>query len=204
MVEYNLETDRILLREWRFSDIGDIYVSIRDSEISKWMLPPPFKFLRNPAGRFVCRILRLSGKGLRLICIKIWHPKIVREYKFSIVFKDIGKVIGVVTILKYGKQEDCARIGFWIGKKHWGRGLATEAVKLALGFGFKILNLNSIDTWTFGRNTGSIRVLEKCGFKLKNIVRDAYIKFGQKQDRLNYRILKAEFENLQQQDFYRS
>jgi hypothetical protein len=47
------------------------------------------------------------------------------------------------------------------------------------------------------------RVLEKCGFKLENIVKGAYIKFKQKEDKLNYRILKAEFENLQKQDFSR-
>lgn len=201
MAEYNLETDRILLRELRFSDIGDIYVSIRDSEIGKWTLPPPFKFLKNPAGRFICRILRLVGKGLRLICVRVWHPKIAREYKFSIVSKNIGKVIGIVTLTIHKEQEVCARIGFWIGKEYWGKGLATEAVKLSLRFGFKILNLDSIDAWTFGRNAKSIRVLEKCGFKLENIVKGAYIKFKQKEDKLNYRILKTEFENLQKQDF---
>jgi RimJ/RimL family protein N-acetyltransferase len=71
-----------------------------------------------------------------------------------------GQVAGYV--LSYedkGKPE----VSYWLGKAFWGQGIATEALSLFLA------NVNKKRP-IYGRaakdNTGSIRVMEKCGFQI--------------------------------------
>jgi RimJ/RimL family protein N-acetyltransferase len=51
-------------------------------------------------------------------------------------------------------------IGYWIGREHWGRGVATRALALFLDE----LPARPVYAHVAGHNTGSVRVLEKCGF----------------------------------------
>lgn len=56
--------------------------------------------------------------------------------------------------------------GYIIGdKKYWGCGLASQAVQLISDYALNRLNLNKIEAGVTDGNTGSIRVLEKNGFK---------------------------------------
>jgi ribosomal-protein-alanine N-acetyltransferase len=58
-----------------------------------------------------------------------------------------------------------AYLGYSIGKRWNGRGLATEAVGVAVDFAFGDLGLHRVQAAVMPRNTGSIRVLEKNGFR---------------------------------------
>lgn len=70
-----------------------------------------------------------------------------------------GDVVGnIVSWVQDGQRE----VGYWIGRAHWGRGIASRALALFLAEG-------EVDRPLFAHvaahNGGSIRVLEKCGFK---------------------------------------
>lgn len=51
-------------------------------------------------------------------------------------------------------------IGYWIGKRFWGKGVATAGVKQFL----KLVQERPLYAWVARHNLGSIRVLEKAGF----------------------------------------
>jgi len=51
-------------------------------------------------------------------------------------------------------------VGYWIGRRFWGRGLATEAVAELVG----IVDARPLYAEVVRTNVASIRVLEKCGF----------------------------------------
>lgn len=53
-------------------------------------------------------------------------------------------------------------VGCWIGRKHWGRGVATRALTLFL----TEIDTRPLHAHVVDHNIGSIRVLEKCGFRL--------------------------------------
>ena len=60
-------------------------------------------------------------------------------------------------------QQDGVRlVGYWIGKEYWGKGVATEALALFL----YIVTARPLHAHVARHNLASIRVLEKCGFRL--------------------------------------
>jgi RimJ/RimL family protein N-acetyltransferase len=52
-------------------------------------------------------------------------------------------------------------VGYWIGQAYWGRGIATTALALFLGY----MTTRPVYAYVAAHNAGSIRVLEKCGFQ---------------------------------------
>jgi RimJ/RimL family protein N-acetyltransferase len=59
------------------------------------------------------------------------------------------------------EQSGRRTVGYWIGSRHWGRGIATKALTLFLGR----VTLRPLYAYVAVHNVGSIRVLEKCGFR---------------------------------------
>jgi RimJ/RimL family protein N-acetyltransferase len=191
--QMNLESPRVCLRELKLTDLVDVYVNIRHKGVGRWSQPPPFRCAENALGRFAWRLGGHLSKVMRVVRQMIFPPRVRTEVRFAIVIKETDKVIGVVTLSQISQPHRSAQVGFWIGRRYWGRGLTTEALKLVLEFSFTELKLDRVDAWTFEKNMASIRVMEKCGFKLGNAVRRAYFKFNQYHDQLNYRILKSEW-----------
>jgi len=54
-------------------------------------------------------------------------------------------------------------VGYWIGKEHWGKGVATRALAAFL----LLVTERPLHAHVAEHNVGSIRVLEKCGFRLE-------------------------------------
>jgi RimJ/RimL family protein N-acetyltransferase len=53
------------------------------------------------------------------------------------------------------------QIGYWIDRRYWGRGVATTALALFLCW----MTARPLHAYVAVHNAGSIRVLEKCGFR---------------------------------------
>ena len=56
------------------------------------------------------------------------------------------------------------KLGYWIGQEYWGRGIATAALTAFLGE----LTERPLYADVLRTNVGSLRVLQKCGFRLLN------------------------------------
>ena len=80
-----------------------------------------------------------------------------------------------------------AEIGYWLGEDHWGRGLATEAVRAITDHAFAHHDICRIYAHVFEWNAASARVLEKVGYvfegRLKSVTKD-----GKTIDQLMYAI----------------
>jgi RimJ/RimL family protein N-acetyltransferase len=59
-------------------------------------------------------------------------------------------------------QEGELEVTYWIGKKHWGKGVATQALKKLL----QEITHRPIFARAAKDNIGSVRVLQKCDFKI--------------------------------------
>ncbi len=91
-----------------------------------------------------------------------------------------GNLCGVVgLVLQQDVYEKSAEIGYWIGEPFWGKGIASEAVKLMTDFGFNELNLRRIYAAVFEFNIASMKVLEKNGYLNEGILKKAVFKNGE-------------------------
>ncbi len=93
---------------------------------------------------------------------------------------------GIGLFLQQDVERFSAEIGYWLGEAHWGRGLATAAVREFTEFAFGQFELCRIYANVFAWNTGSVRVLEKAGYQFEGRMRSAAVKDGQVVDNLLY------------------
>ena len=86
-----------------------------------------------------------------------WRRVLANDRNVVRVIEVDGEVAGNIGSWEQdGKQ----LVGYWLGRKFWGRGLATAA----LGEFVDELGVRPLHAWVATSNVGSIRVLEKCGF----------------------------------------
>ncbi|WP_183308266.1 GNAT family N-acetyltransferase [Dysgonomonas hofstadii] len=78
-----------------------------------------------------------------------------------------------------------------MGEPYWGKGYATETVRLLLNFAFEALNLLRVYTNIYEYNTGSMKVLEKVGFEKEAVIKSSVIKEGKIIDEYLYSIRKT-------------
>lgn len=115
------------------------------------------------------------------------------NYMFAIMHKMNEEHIGNVKIGSIHPVYNHADIGYIVGeKKYWGQGLASEAVYLAAKYSFCNLNLHKLNAGVIAPNIGSIRVLEKLGFKREACIRDDVLQNDKYFDVYYYGVLKTE------------
>ncbi len=77
--------------------------------------------------------------------------------KKTILYDD--QVAGhILSFEQFGKPS----VSYWIGRAYWGKGIATRALSAFL----KVLKARPLYARTAKENIASLRVLEKCGFKI--------------------------------------
>ena len=91
--------------------------------------------------------------------------------RWATIYKPDNKLIGFAG-LKYLPEFDETDIGFRFLPEYWGKGLATEASKEIITYGFETLDLQKIIAIASAANVGSCKVLEKSGLTLYKT--DAY------------------------------
>ncbi len=84
---------------------------------------------------------------------------------FAIIAFPGGKHIGNIKIGPIHPHYPHADISYFIGdRSSWGKGYATEAIKLVTEWAFSELGLHKVQAGVFDENIGSIRALQKAGF----------------------------------------
>jgi RimJ/RimL family protein N-acetyltransferase len=132
--------------------------------------------MRPPEERDIDAIVRICGdwsvaSGLAFVP----HPYGAEDARFfldevvpkgwvwAIQERGANDLIGVVGLAPE-QGTDKVELGYWLSPLHWHRGIATEAARAAIDFGFSTLNLAHIKSGYFESNPASGRVLEKIGF----------------------------------------
>ena len=144
----HIETERLILRPWRESDLPDFYAYASHPDVgihAGW----------NPH--------RSMEESKQILAMFIREKKV-----FTLELKETGKVIGSLGLEEpnpdpvtdgYGRE-----IGYVLGKEYWGRGLMPEAVRAVIGYCFDVLHYDYLTCSHFLRNDRSRRVIEKIGF----------------------------------------
>ena len=87
-----------------------------------------------------------------------WRTKVLRPENVTRTILVGGLVAGYIG----SWEQDTKRlVAYWIGREHWGKGIATRALAE-----FLVLEpIRPLHAWVALHNVASIRVLEKCGFR---------------------------------------
>ena len=87
-----------------------------------------------------------------------WRTKVLRPENLSCTIVVDGSVVGYISSWE---QDGKRLVAYWIGREHWGKGIATRALSEFLA----LESTRPLHAWVAVHNIGSIRVLEKCGFR---------------------------------------
>jgi ribosomal-protein-alanine N-acetyltransferase len=85
-------------------------------------------------------------------------------------------------------------IGYFLNQEHWGKGIATRAIKAATSYAFKEFDIVRVYAEPFADNTGSRRALAKAGYSLEATFKNNVIKNGMIKDSCIYAVLKEDFK----------
>lgn len=111
---------------------------------------------------------------------------------FAIAVKKDGLHIGNIKLGSIHWIHGVADVGIMIGEKaFWGQGLATEAIKLVVDYGFNMLNLRRLEAGCYSNNQASIRAFQKAGFVEEGRLRRRYFWKGEYVDRVCLAIIKG-------------
>ncbi|MCE4956818.1 GNAT family N-acetyltransferase [Macrococcoides caseolyticum] len=113
---------------------------------------------------------------------------------YRVIIGQADTIYGVCSITVNNKHKK-GEIGYMIHPDYWGKGIATQAAKDLIRYGFDDLSLNRIYAVTDVRNNGSIRVLEKCGLQREGHMRQDKIVRGNFRDSYMYSLLRFEYHN---------
>jgi RimJ/RimL family protein N-acetyltransferase len=105
-----------------------------------------------------------------------------RAVHFAIERRDRAGLIGGIELYALDNPHRCAELRFWIAHGEWGQGLAGEAARAVLRFGFHDLKLHRIDAMHLVRDVAASAVLAKIGMRREGILRERVRKAGRFED----------------------
>ncbi len=152
-----LRGEKCSIRPIALSDVTSKYVRwLNDKEVNQYL---------------ESRFSRATLPGVRA-----YIKKAIKDsdtYLFAIIDSKTGEHIGNIKLGPVNLHHQCAEIGFFIGEKSfWGKGYASEAIRLIEQFAFNDLKLHKLTAGAYANNIGSVKLLEKCGFKKEGVMKD--------------------------------
>ncbi|MBO0903429.1 GNAT family N-acetyltransferase [Jiella sp. MQZ13P-4] len=138
-------TPRLRLRPLRLDDAETLAALLDDFEVVRMLARVPWPYGVADAESFICDY----GD----------------ETVFAVCLKASGELVGVCGLHPGRRGGNAGDLGYWIGRRHWNQGYATEAAHAAIDYGFTALGLDEITVSCRVINEASRRVVWKCGFR---------------------------------------
>jgi len=148
-----IETERLLLRKITLDDKEELFKLHSNPEVQKYTGEPVVETIDEIENAIQSRINDYKKYGYGR-----WATFLKNEMQF----------VGWAG-LAYLPEFDEIDLGYRFLPTYWGKGLATEASKSILTYGFDILKLKKIIAIAMKENKASIRVMEKIGMKFYKI-----------------------------------
>jgi len=112
------------------------------------------------------------------------------EYYLAITLPS-DELVGFIRLGLNGVQ--AAKLGYAIRADHWGQGLATDAARAMIDFGFGTLALHRVSAAIGPDNAASIALVQRLGFQHEGRIRDHVYTNGVWRDSLLYSVLRYEW-----------
>lgn len=144
-----LETERLILRTWRYGDADALFEICRDPQVMLRIGDrKPYETVEK-AKEFLNWAIPYQLKNG--FC------------RWAVIEKSNGKIIGSCGFARREMKE--VELGYLFARQSWGKGFATEAAGACLEYGFRNLGFEIVIALTDVDHIKSQRVLEKIGFR---------------------------------------
>lgn len=171
-----LTTAGLVLRPFTVADADVLEAVINDAEIAAGTMTIPHPYPKGAGRPFIEQHAERWGAG--------------KSATWAITGTD-GELLGAIS-LRFTLAHRRAEVGYWIARKAWGRGAATEALRAVIAFGFDVLGLHRVDAHHFVENPASGRVMQKAGMRSEGRRRGAVFRDGVPRDVEEYAILATD------------
>jgi RimJ/RimL family protein N-acetyltransferase len=147
----------IKLREFKQEDKSDLIRILNEAEVSKYLSSKiPVPYTSEDAHWWI-------HTGSKIGIVKAIEAE--------------GQLIGCIGLNRGEfEYERSAEIGYWITKEFWRKGIATQSIDEIVSYAFETTDIVRVFGSVFSENLASMRVLDKCGFELEAIHKQAIYK----------------------------
>lgn len=153
-----LETPRLILRGMRVSDAADMFAYAKDPAVTEFLTWYPHANAEETR-----QYLTYVGQRYRTGDF----------YDWAVVDQESGHMIGTCGFTSFNCPSDSAEVGYVLNPAYQGRGLATEAVRRVIRFGFEELELHRIEAHFMEGNDASRRLMERVGMTFEGFARES-------------------------------
>jgi [ribosomal protein S5]-alanine N-acetyltransferase len=159
----NIDAARVAVRAVAKPDLADLHEVNGDDEVTRFL---PYATWRTPedAASWLARMqaLRANGSGEQLVIERTSDRK----------------VIGTVLVFKHDEASSRVELGYVLGRAHWRRGYATEALRAVCEHCFSALGMRRIEAEVHADNTASNALLLALGFTHEGLLRQRWVARG--------------------------
>lgn len=152
-----IETDRLILRQWKLDDVNDVVEGLNNLNVTKWLAQVPYPYTEEDAKSFINKSIENN------------------LYNFAIVLKEENKVIGGTQLTNISYVHGTAGGGIWLNEKYQGKGYGTEAFGARIKYAFEELGLRRLENGYFKENEKSHKMQLRFGYKDEGIKRKKFI-----------------------------
>ena len=168
-----LRTERLTLRPLRPTDAEDLHRLINDWEISRSLAGVPFPYPRALADEWIasCSEQLASGSAFHLAVTGT-------EGEREVIVGGVG--------LRLDRPRRAGRLGYWVGRRFWGHGVAGEAARRLSHWALANLDIDRLEATAAADNAASLAVLRRIGFRQTGAGRELFLARGAEQDVLRF------------------
>ena len=147
-----LATERLVLRPLQAADAPALHALVNDWEVACTLANVPFPYPREQAEQWIAATTRELAAGT--------------AYHLAITGREGAQetLVGVVG-LRCLPASRTARLGYWVGRRYWGHGVATEAAGRLGRWALAHLDLDRLEATVIADNPASLAVLRRLGFR---------------------------------------
>ncbi len=146
-----LTTKRLTLRPFHAGDAAALHRLINDWEVCRMLASVPYPYARDEADRFIATATEGIAAGT--------------AYHLAVVGAEAGEeiLVGGVSLHVDAAARD-GRLGYWVGRRFWGHGVATEAAGRMVRWAMANLDVDRLRANAATENAASLAVLRRIGF----------------------------------------
>jgi len=145
-----LETERFRLRPLRPADAAELHRLVNDWEVAKTLARVPFPYPRDLADEWI------GSTAERIAAGEAYHLAVAR--------REDDVLVGCAG-LTLDREARAAELGYWVGRRHWGQGIAPEVAGRLARWALANLDLDRITASALTDNARSAAVLRRIGFR---------------------------------------